>query len=170
MRCERGKLRDYGVIVSANQSHRSCVALFFVIQIDFRGILLISFTFSMGKNRDVSSHIVAQIVTLRAPGLTQVVERFGVCETCLFETKRRSGKSWCTTSRTDKMIKRIATTIPTATFSFIQAQLPLKGVPSTSTINRRFADKLKLKAYRRAAKPMLSAKKFERSSRILQSI
>ena len=56
------------------------------------------------------------------------------------------------------MIKRIATTIPTATASFTQAQLPLKGVPSTRTNNRWLTDKFKLKAYRPAAKPKLSAK------------
>ena len=39
----------------------------------------------MGKNRDVSSHNVAQIVALRAEGLTQVAisERLGVCQSVI---------------------------------------------------------------------------------------
>lgn len=128
--------------------------------------------FIMGKNSDISSHIVAQIVALRNEGLTQVTisTRLKVSqsivsralkrhrETGQYGARKRTGRGRCTSTRTDTLIKRIATVTPTATSSFIQSQLPQEGLPSTRTINRRLTDDHKLKAYRPAAKPKLSAK------------
>ena len=126
----------------------------------------------MGKSRDISSNTVAQIVALRTESLTQVEisQRLRVSqsivsralkrhrETGNFSARHRTGRSRCTSKRTDLLIKRIATVNPTATSTSIKAALPQEVTASSSTIKRRLRDDFNLKAYCPAPKPMLSKK------------
>lgn len=127
---------------------------------------------SMGRNRDISTEIVAQIVALRKAGFTQMqisrqlgVPQSVVCrslkrhiETGSFKARKRTGRRRCTSRRTDLMIKRLATITPTATSTFILSQLPSDVKVSKTTIKKRLRDDFNLRAYRPAEKPLLSKK------------
>ena len=124
----------------------------------------------MGKNRDLSSEIVAQIFILSEDNLRQrtIAQRLGIAqsavcralkryqETSDFRARKRTRRRRCATARTDNMIRSIAAASPTATSSFIEAQLPTPV--SKATIKRRLHDDFGLKAYRPFNKPMLSRK------------
>lgn len=126
----------------------------------------------MGKNSDISSEMVAQMVALRDVGMKQKVIAVRlhihpsvVCrclkrhsQTSSFSARKRTGRGRITTARTDALIRRIATITPSATSTFIKSQLPPEVKISTTTIKRRLHDEFDLKAYRPAAKPMLSTK------------
>lgn len=56
------------------------------------------------------------------------------------------------------MIRRIAVSDPTSSASFIRSNLPINKQPSTRTIRRRLQVDYKLRAYRPACVPRLSAK------------
>ena len=125
----------------------------------------------MGKRRDISSELVAQIVILHK-GLNQIniskrlrinqsivsrsLKRYK--ETGKYVSRKRTGRHRISTHRTDLMIKRIYTINPSATSSYIQAELPPEVTISTSTIKRRLRDDFNLRAYRPASKPLLSKK------------
>ena len=127
---------------------------------------------TMTKKSEISSHIVAQMLALRQEGLTQIVisKRLGVNqsivsralkrhrETGKFGARKRHGRPRCTTPRTDAMMRRLAVVTPTITSTSIQSQLPPDVKVSKTTIKRRLHNEFGLKAYRPAAKPMLSKK------------
>ena len=126
----------------------------------------------MSKKSEISPHIVAQMVALRQEGLTQIAisKRLGVSQSVIsralkrhrdtgkFDARKRHGRPRCTTSRTDAMIRQLAVVNPTTTSTNIQSQLPPQVKVSKTTIKRRIHNEYGLKAYRPAAKPMLSKK------------
>ena len=126
----------------------------------------------MSKKSEISPHIVAQMVALRQEGLMQIAisKRLGVSQSVIsralkrdrdtgkFDARKRHGRPRCTTSRTDAMIRQLAVVDPTTTSTNIQSQLPPQVKVSKTTIKRRLHNEFGLKAYRPAAKPMLSKK------------
>lgn len=79
-------------------------------------------------------------------------------ETGLVSSKKRSGRPLATTLRTDNLIRRLVAVNPCASSSFIQSQLPPTVRVCTATIRSRLHKKFKLRAFKPAAKPRLSAK------------
>ena len=126
----------------------------------------------MGKKQCISSHLAAQIVVLRNEGLKQVDigQRLGIHQSIVSRTLHRhaSTGSFChrkspgrprkTYIQTDRLMKRLVQGDPTSSSSAIQSQLPPQVDISTRTIRRRLLDDCKLRAYRPACVPRLSAK------------
>ena len=73
-----------------------------------------------------------------------------------YKSKTRSGRPRVTTATTDRMIRRLCVTNPTA--SSLSITNSLHTLVSTRTIRRRLSLQFNLKAYRPAKKPFLSAK------------
>ena len=124
----------------------------------------------MGKKADIPPTKVAQMAILREEGLTQVAigERLGVsqsvvqrclaryAETGSYAARPRPSRKRVTSHRTDKMMKRIVVSDPTASSSFVASELPSQV--SSRTVRRRLQLDFNLRSYRPAAKPNLSKK------------
>ena len=79
-------------------------------------------------------------------------------ETGSFSHRKSPGAPRCTSTQTDRMIKRMVVTSPSRSSSAIQSQLPPEVSVSSRTIRRRLQVDFKLPAYHPACKPQLSAK------------
>lgn len=126
----------------------------------------------MGRRKQTQPTVVAQMVAFRQMGLTQraIARRVHVSQQavqqCLarydstgsFEARKRTGRPRCTSQTTDRLIHRYAVSTPTASASFISAQLPSDVKPSTSTIRRRLIHDFQLRARRPARRPLLTQK------------
>ena len=134
----------------------------------------------MGRNKDTSPTVVAQMKVLREDGYTQteIAQRLHVSQSvvqrCLhrleltgsFCARKRAIKKRVTSRRTDLMIRRIVKLDPTASSSFISSQLP--SPVSTRTIRRRLHLDFKLKSYKPACTPRLSLKNIKDRIRFCQ--
>ena len=123
-------------------------------------------------NPALTTEVRASIIVLAEEGYSQraIAERLCVSKTAVQETiarktttgsivpKKRPGRPRKTTKRTDQMMRRIVTSQPSASSSFVQAQLPPHVQVSTATIRRRLCNDFKLRSYRPAIKPRLSKK------------
>ena len=112
------------------------------------------------------------MIVLREQGLTEraIAARLSVSQTsvhkCIaryaatgqYSARKRSTRPRVTTKQTDSMILRLAKSTPTITAAAIASQLPPDNSPSIRTIQRRLSKDFKLKSYRSARKPLLSAK------------
>lgn len=126
----------------------------------------------MGKKADISTVKVGQMIVLRDQGLTEraIAAKLSVSQAsvhkCIarhaatgqYSAKKRSKRPRVTTKQTDSMIHRLAKSTPTITAAAIASQLPPDNPPSIRTIQRRLSKDFKLKSYRPACKPLLSAK------------
>ena len=127
----------------------------------------------MGKRRDCSLETRAQVEILVEEGYSQreIAVRLGVSQSCVSRTMKRksqmgshqrkqgSGRSRCTTARTDKVIKRMAVKNPFVSASEIHEELSsLSFVPSIRTIQRRLRVDHGLASHKPAKKPLLSKK------------
>jgi transposase len=128
--------------------------------------------FTMGRQRELSQPIRAQITALRSQGLTEraIASTLSVSKTAVhqtivrhgelgsFESRKRGGRPRATTRQDDSMIRRAVVKEPTCSASEIQSQLPPSVNISVRTIRRRLQWHFKLRAYRPAIKPLRSAK------------
>ena len=126
----------------------------------------------MGKNKCISSNLVAQIVALHEAGLKQIdigqqlsIHQSIVCRTLRrhastgsMDHRKSPGRPRKTSIQTDRLMKRIVQSDPTTSSSAIQSQLPPQTNISARTIRRRLLTDFKLRAYRPAAVPKLSSK------------
>lgn len=126
----------------------------------------------MGRRKDILPTMVSQIVLLHEQGFTQkaISQRFGISriavqqrlaryhQTGSYTSARRSGRPRSTSLATDRVIRRIAVADPTASSSFIAAQLPEETPVSCRTVRRRLQKDFGLRAYRPACTPRLSPK------------
>lgn len=124
----------------------------------------------MGKNKDISTEKVAQIVILRQEGLTQqaISARLGINQSIVsrqlsrhattgtYSAKKRTGRPRLTSAQTDRMIHRMAVSNPRISSSAIASVLPERI--SSVTVRRRLVKDFNLKSFRPAAKPKLSPK------------
>jgi transposase len=128
--------------------------------------------FIMGKKKELSSELRAQITTLHEHGLSQreISSDLGISQPCVqrtlrrfselgsYRSRKRSGRPRATSIRDDHIIRRTSVAHPTASAAYIARQLPPTSRPSLSTIKRRLHDDFGLKAHRPARKPALSKK------------
>lgn len=126
----------------------------------------------MVKNKEISSHKVAQMVILRQEGLTQtaIAARLGInqsmvsrhlkthAQTGSYSARKRTGRPRLTSPTTDRLIRRMVVMDPRVTSATIASNLPLENAVSSSTVRRRLSKELNLKSYHPAPKPMLSPK------------
>ena len=115
----------------------------------------------MGRKCDIPPSKVAQMCALRHVGLTERQIATQLClshssiHKCLvrtkatgsFTAKQRPARQRVTSSQTDRAMRRIIVANPTASSTFIAAQLPQSDRPSISTIQRRLRNDFLLKAY-----------------------
>lgn len=121
---------------------------------------------------NISNELRSNIIILNEEGYSQraIANRLRVSKTAVQETiarkrstgsfvpLKRPGRPRKTSKQTDNLIHRIVVAQPTSSSSFIQTQLPPHVNISTKTIRRRLCDDFKLRSYRPAVKPKLSAK------------
>ena len=126
----------------------------------------------MGKKCDISAVKVGQMIVLRDEKLTEraIAARLNVSRSsvhkCIarcdatgkYSARIRPTRPRVTSKQTDSMIHRLAKANPTISVSAIASELPPDNLPSTRTINRRLTNDFKLKSYRAACKPLLTAK------------
>ena len=115
----------------------------------------------MGKNEDISTEKVAQIVILRQEGLTQqaISARLAINQSIVsrhlsrhaatgtYSAKKRTGKPRLTSAQTDRMMRRMAVSNPRISSSAIASMLPQQI--SSVTVRRRLVKDFNLKSFHR---------------------
>ena len=108
----------------------------------------------MGKNKNITNKVAAQIVTYRDVGWKQnaIAEKLNIHQSVVSRTVKRYRHSKTFSplkklvdpelplERTDNLIKRIVTKQTTAPSSQISSELPLTSSVSCRTIRRRLHD------------------------------
>ena len=120
----------------------------------------------MGKRPQLPRTVQSNKLPLREEGYTihQIADRIGcpraavgkIVQSGSFSPLRRSGRPIKTTTRTDKLIKRLVNATPSISSSEIKAAVPLLHNVTCRTIRHHLQNELNMPAWKPLKKPLLN--------------